>query len=187
MSAQGNWNEAEFASLFKAHYRQILSIARRVVGSNAEAEEIAAEAFWRLYRAGPQTASQGSVHGWLCCTATRAAIDTLRARKRRREEEIPLSLDPEDQTDGPLGTMVRREQIEEVRNILARLDVEKAQILLLRHTGLSYAEIAEAMGVRPGSVGTMLARAEDAFCRLYRVQGCENESTRHLVAAKEQR
>lgn len=182
----GEWNEAEFASLFRRHYRQILSVARRVVGS-AEAEEVCAEAFWRLYRAGAQTASQGSVYGWLYRTATRAAIDALRARQPRGEDMMPVSLDPEDHSDGPLRTMLRSEQIAEVRNVLARLDVEKAQILLLRHSGLSYSEIADIMNVRPGSVGTMLARAEDAFCVLYRRQGLMNGNAPPLTVAKEER
>jgi RNA polymerase sigma-70 factor (ECF subfamily) len=43
-----------------------------------------------------------------------------------------------------------------------------AKLLMLRHTGLSYAEVAEALNVAPGSVGTMLARAERDFERRYR-------------------
>jgi RNA polymerase sigma-70 factor (ECF subfamily) len=44
----------------------------------------------------------------------------------------------------------------------------KAQILILRHTGHSYAEIADILNVASGSVGTMLARAEKDFERRYR-------------------
>jgi RNA polymerase sigma-70 factor (ECF subfamily) len=49
-----------------------------------------------------------------------------------------------------------------------------AQLLILRHSGLSYADIAAALGVAPGSVGTLLARAEKEFERRYRaVEGSD--------------
>jgi RNA polymerase sigma-70 factor (ECF subfamily) len=43
----------------------------------------------------------------------------------------------------------------------------EAQLLILRHSGLAYKEIAAALGVAPGSIGTLLARAEKEFERLY--------------------
>ena len=180
----GKWNEADFAALFQEHYHRVLGVARRISGSNAAAEEICAEAFWRLYRGGPQIASAGPVYGWLYRTATRAAIDAHRATQRRPQEQIPAAFDAEDGREDPLASLLRREEIAEVRGVLARLDVEKAQILLLRHDGMSYAEIAELMGVRPGSVGTMLARAEAAFCKLYRRPVSSNERTPSLLVAK---
>jgi RNA polymerase sigma-70 factor (ECF subfamily) len=51
-----------------------------------------------------------------------------------------------------------------------------AQVLVLRHSGLSYAEIAAAMNVAVGSVGTLLARAEKAFERHYRALEETNET-----------
>ena len=51
----------------------------------------------------------------------------------------------------------------EVRAVLARLPRHASTVLVLRHSGLSYAEIAEAMEVRVGQVGTMLRRAEARF------------------------
>jgi DNA-directed RNA polymerase specialized sigma24 family protein len=50
-----------------------------------------------------------------------------------------------------------------VRVALARLPRHAASVLVLRHSGLSYAEVAEAMGVKVGQVGTMLRRAEAAL------------------------
>ena len=47
-----------------------------------------------------------------------------------------------------------------VRTALARMPRHAATVLVLRHSGLSYAEIAEAMDVRVGQIGTMLRRAE---------------------------
>jgi len=52
--------------------------------------------------------------------------------------------------------------------VLAHMRPRSAQVLVLRHSGLSYTEVAEAIGAAPGSVGTLLARAEKEFERLYR-------------------
>ncbi|HEX5282512.1 MAG TPA: sigma-70 family RNA polymerase sigma factor [Bryocella sp.] len=180
------WNEAEFASIFREHYQQTLGIARRVVRSRSQAEEVCAEVFWRLYRAGPQPLSGGTVRGWLFRTASRAAIDVLRANKRRGEDQEFPSVDLEDRRDDALRRLLRREEIDEVRKVLARLDVSKAQLLLLRHSGLSYAEVASAMNVRPSSVGTMLARAEDEFYKMYARKALRDKSATPLRAAKEE-
>ena len=56
-----------------------------------------------------------------------------------------------------------------VRRVLAHLLERQSRLLLLRHAGLSYAEIAEALDVAPGSVGTLLVRAEKAFLAAYKL------------------
>ncbi len=75
--------------------------------------------------------------------------------------------------DGPLTTP-NPEQVhagEEarglVRQTLARLDSRSAELLLLRSHGLSYGEVAAALDLNPASVGTLLARAQQAFRKEY--------------------
>jgi RNA polymerase sigma-70 factor (ECF subfamily) len=50
-----------------------------------------------------------------------------------------------------------------VRTSLASIKPRSAKLLILRHSGFSYAEIADALQISPGSVGTLLARAEREF------------------------
>ncbi len=165
------WGNAEFEAIFREHYERILRVVRRVLRADARAEEICSETFLRLYRGGPAVAVGGQVGGWLYRTATHAAIDALRANQRHGlesfDEETASSPDP---SDSPLARLLRNERIAEVRSVLMRLKVEKAQILLLRYSGLSYQEIAAALQIGASSVGTMLARAEAEFCRLYERQ-----------------
>jgi RNA polymerase sigma-70 factor, ECF subfamily len=59
------------------------------------------------------------------------------------------------------------EQVAEVRQALARLSSRDQQLLLLRHEGYRYREIATALGLAPGSIGTMLVRASQAFREVY--------------------
>jgi RNA polymerase sigma-70 factor (ECF subfamily) len=55
------------------------------------------------------------------------------------------------------------EQRREVRRALGRLPQRTAAVLMLRHSGLSYAEVATALGIKVGNVGTLLRRAEEAL------------------------
>jgi RNA polymerase sigma-70 factor (ECF subfamily) len=170
MNMATTWAEAEFETIFREHFARTVGVIRRVLRSDAEAEEICAEAFLKLYRMGPGGVAEDRAGAWLYRVATRSAIDRLRRHKRRGFEE-PLDAGRADiavdlQSD-PLFRLVREEQIGEVRLALARLKAEKAQVLLLRHSGLSYQEIAAAMRIKLASVGTMLARAEAEFSKLY--------------------
>lgn len=189
MSMTDRWVEAEFEAIFREHYQRIVRVIRRVLQRDSEAEELCVEVFLRLYRGGPGVAASGHVGGWLYRTATRASIDALRAQRRRgREEEFDgegsVSVDAH-ADDGPLTRLLRAERIADVRDVLAQLKVEKAQLLLLRHSGLSYQEIAAALQVTVNSIGTRLARAETEFSALYERQQRRSRKATHLQIAKE--
>src|SRR5262249_57124149 len=67
----------------------------------------------------------------------------------------------------PLDDVLRAEKRVRVRVVLASLKRWQAQILILRSSGLSYKELADALNFKEGSVGTMLARAEAQFQKRY--------------------
>lgn len=187
MKATSGWAETEFEAIFREHYERIARVTRRVLHRDSEAEEVCADVFLRLYRSGPVVAEAGTVGGWLYRTATRAAIDVLRAKQRRGIEE-DLDCDDEDLSESPLARLLRAERVAEVRAALARMKLERAQILLLRHSGLTYQEIAAAMRMNTTSVGTMLARAEAEFSAFYRQQQLRTRSVQpRLATAKEER
>jgi RNA polymerase sigma-70 factor (ECF subfamily) len=76
-----------------------------------------------------------------------------------------LESDPSKDT----STLVEREQQRQrVRLVLASMKSRSAQVLILRYSGLSYEEIADALQVSAGSIGTLLARAEKEFEKRYR-------------------
>jgi RNA polymerase sigma-70 factor (ECF subfamily) len=155
---------AAFEGLFRAEYARVVGIAHRVLGDQAEAEDVAQEMFISFYRAHPADAQYAPA--WLHAAAAHAALNALRGRDRRSRREaahaVPLDT-PAD--DDPAEAVAASETREEVRVILARLPERSAAMLALRYAGLSYSEIAEALDVRASSVGTLLRRAEDAFRR----------------------
>ncbi len=74
-----------FDALFRAHYRRLARILYRIVGQTDLAEELAAEAFWKLHQRRP--AHLANAEGWLCRTGVRLALDALRKGKRRAHYE----------------------------------------------------------------------------------------------------
>lgn len=181
------WVEAEFEAIFREHYGRILRVVRRVLQRDSEAEEVCAEVFLRLYRSDPGVAAGGLVGAWLYRTATRAAIDGLRSRIRRGVEAEQDCIEAEDLSEGPLSHLLRQERIAQVRAVLAKMKVERAQILLLRHSGLTYQEIARAMRMDVHSVGSRLARCEAEFSSLYQRQQRRQSKAQQLETAKEGR
>ena len=152
-----------FEVLFASHYAAVARLIYRVTGDAGLAEELAAEAFWRLHRNPPPT--DDNLQGWLYRTGLRLALDNLRKRKRRLQYEAMAS--PPEPLRTPEEAAVQRQQQLRVRQVLATLKPREAELLVLRSEGYKLAEIASITGVAPSSAGTLLARADLAFRKEY--------------------
>jgi RNA polymerase sigma-70 factor (ECF subfamily) len=158
-----------FDELFLSTYPSIVAILRRMLGDCGRAEELANEAFLRLYSTALPPAAKENVPGWLYRTAMNLGIDDLRARVRhnRVEREAAHSVASDSHPEDALQLLLRAEKQQRVRMVLAKLKPQWAQLLLLRASGHSYRELAEHLELAPGSVGTMLIRAEASFEKCY--------------------
>jgi RNA polymerase sigma-70 factor (ECF subfamily) len=107
------------------------------------------------------------LQAWLFRVALNRGYNALRSDRRRRAREEVVAADPTlgvvAGDDDPDEIARRAEERHAVRQALLPLPERQRDCLVLRAEGLSYAEIAAAVGVAPGSVGTLLARAERAF------------------------
>jgi RNA polymerase sigma-70 factor (ECF subfamily) len=160
-------DEADFQAVFLQQYARIVGMLLRLLGDRSPAEEVANDAFWRLYRQ-PALQTDGNVVGWLYRTATNLGIDALRAAGRRRHHEEAAGRAMEEATAAaPLDDLLRKENCRRVRAVLASIKPAQAQLLILRASGLSYKELAEALGVKMSGIGTMLNRAEAEFRNQY--------------------
>ena len=158
-------DEASFDQLFLAHYQGVYRALYRVVGSHQEAEDLAQETFVRLYRHHFAPGRQHNLRAWLYRVATNLAYNALRSQGRQERREQTAQVDR--LSSDPAVIALRWDEQATVRQALARLPERQAKLLLLRHSGLSYRELAEALEVAPGSVGTLLARAQKAFAAAY--------------------
>jgi RNA polymerase sigma-70 factor (ECF subfamily) len=166
-SSSERWDETEFRAVFLQHYARIVAILMRLLGDLSHAEEVANDAFWRLY-CQPALQVDGNVGGWLYRTATNLGIDALRASSRRRQyEEAAGGARDEGKNSSPLESLLREEKCLRVRAALSLVKPAQAQLLILRSSGLSYKELADALNVKTSSIGTMLNRAEEEFRNCY--------------------
>lgn len=164
-----NENEAWFEALFQEHWPRLYGVLFRLVGDHDEAEDLALETFWRLYDQRPSLANEPQINGWLYRVATNLGFNALRARKRRQHYEEQAGHQALDQamSVNPVAEFERDQEREQVRRTLAGMKQRSAKLLILRYSGFSYAEIAATLAVAPGSVGTLLSRAEEEFAASY--------------------
>ncbi len=150
---------AGFEAFFRGHYRAVVRLAQSVLGDFQGAQDVAQEVFLAAYRRFPGDYEQAE--GWVRVAAVHTALNTLRGERRRDKREVLL------QAVGSLPSaedaVIEREARAEFRRVLRRLPRRSAAALVMRHGGMSYAEIAGALGVKVGHVGTLLRRAESAL------------------------
>ncbi|MBC7242874.1 MAG: sigma-70 family RNA polymerase sigma factor [Anaerolineae bacterium] len=163
------WDEDVFEGIFRRCFAEIYRYVYRVVGSGPAAEDLAQETFLRLYQQRFPPGREHNVRAWLYRVATHLAFNWVREanrRKRRDQRFVAEQAGTRSEMD-PQEYVERRAEQELVRKALVCLKPAHAQALLLRHAGLSYREIADVLGLAPGSVGTTLARAAEAFEKAY--------------------
>jgi len=144
-----------FAVLYDRHGRPAYSLAYRMMGEKQAAEELAQNAFIKVWRrAGSYRAERASVRTWILSIVHNRGIDQLRshASRRRTQEKIEASAASSQPSEAFAETW-RNTQSEQVREALNTLPKEQLKILELAYfSGYTHVEIAELLGVPLGTV-----------------------------------
>ena len=171
-TSQAESISSRFEALFMQHWAHIYRLLYRLVGDPAEAEDLALETFYRFYQRYPsyEHENEFNLGGWLHRVATNLGLHSIRSWKRRERYEMDagkfaLEKTPEDR---PADIVMQNEERRLVRMALAQMHEQQSQLLILRYSGLSYKEIAEALNFAPTSIGPLLLRAEREFEKHYR-------------------
>ena len=159
VTAAGSAVRTDLEQVFRAGYPAVVAVAARVLGSRDEAEDVAQEVFLSFARS---TVPAAEAPGWLAVAAAHTALNHLRSGRRRAAREEAAADGSRSVPDVAEDVLVREER-SRVRAALARLPRRQAVALVLRHSGLSYADVAAALDLSPGSVGTTVRRAESAL------------------------
>jgi RNA polymerase sigma-70 factor (ECF subfamily) len=162
---------AAFESLFHEYWAPIYRLLLRMVTDPAEAEDIALETFWRLYKHHPEPQAGFNTRGWLQRVASNLALQSIRSFKRREQYEINAGRDALEQAsqNHPPEIFAEKEDRRITRLALAQMNPRQAELLVMRHSGLAYKDIAGALSLAPTSIGPLLLRAEREFEKQYRV------------------
>ena len=162
--------DRSFDDLFIEHWSAVYRTLLRLVGDPAEAEDLALETFLRLHRQGSLPEAGFSIGGWLYRVATNLGLRSIRSFKRREQYELTAgkyALE-EAHLPQPAEIVAQAEERRTVRTVLASMEARQAQLLLMRHSGASYKEIAAALKLSSTSIGPLLLRAEREFEKRYR-------------------
>ena len=151
-----------FERLFLEEYPKVVAIAYRVLADRTAAEDVAQEVFIQFHRRLSPDSERAA--GWLHAAAVHSALNVIRGDRRRAQRETAHALDPaQTPVPNPERLVEEAEGRREVRRALSKLPQRTAALLMLRYSGLSYAEVATALGMKVGNVGTLLRRAEEAM------------------------
>jgi RNA polymerase sigma factor (sigma-70 family) len=151
---------ADLGEVFRRDYPRVVGVAARVLGSRDEAEDVAQEVFLAFARS---SVPAGEAPGWLSVAAAHTALNLIRSGRRRAAREATVAAATDTVAPDVAEAVLIREDRGRVRAALAGLPRTQAVALVLRHSGLTYAEVATALDMSPGSVGTTVRRAESAL------------------------
>ena len=170
---------SSFEDLFLEHWAPIYRLLVRMIGDPAEAEDLALETFYRLYRQPPRMGKGYNPGGWLYRVAVNLGLGSLRSLKRRERYELAAGRGAlEDPAENrPAELLDRKEEQRLVRLAFARMRPRQAKLLALRYSGMAYKDIARTLGLAPTSIGPLLLRSEREFEKVYRALTREEPCT----------
>lgn len=148
--------EQEIIELYRGHAAGLCRYAAAIVKDRQQAEDLVHEAFLRFMAERTLGCSIASPKAWIYRVLRNLALDRL--RRVQRSNEIPLGQMSEDlmPSPSPHESMECRQTVDSVVRALSGRELE---CLRFRSDGLRYEEIAAVLGLRVGTVGTLLARA----------------------------
>ena len=169
-----------FAALMELYQTKVYNLALRMTGSAEDAADLCQETFINVWKGLPNFQGGSSFSTWLYRLANNVCIDFIRREKNRKGMDV-LSLNDDekdydelipDNGPSPQAQLEQRERRAALNKALGQLSEEHRQVLLLREvSGLSYAEIAEAVGLEEGTVKSRIARARLSLRNILREEG----------------
>ena len=158
VARSGSGDTSAFRTLTERHLASMTSIARRMLRDDAEAEDVAQEAFLRLWRAGTTLdIGPGGVKPWLRRVVSNLCIDRVRGRQRLTVvEELPEIPEAPRQ----LASLEEAETQRRVDQALKKLpERQRLALTLFHYEGMSQNEVGAVMGISDEAVESLLGRA----------------------------
>lgn len=166
-----NGDSAALEKLLLAYEKKVYNIAYRLMGSDADAADMAQESLIKIYRGVKSFKGQASFSSWVYRLTVNTCMDGLRKRKR-----APVSLDytmesgvPFEDTaaETPETHALSIERSEDIQKAINMLSFEHKTVVVMRDiTGLSYEEIADALQISVGTVKSRINRGRQRLKEL---------------------
>jgi RNA polymerase sigma-70 factor (ECF subfamily) len=160
--------------LMDAYGTQLFAACARYVPDRVLAEDVHQTCFVQAYQSLNRVLERDSIAAWLMAIARNRCLDALKIHRRRRRWQVPQATLPEVH-DGSVSAedeVHRSSLVERLRHALEVLSAEARRAVELRYGEmLSYEEMAEQCGVRPGTLQMRVARAIPVLRRSLEAQG----------------
>ena len=162
-----------FEVLVKEYEKNVYNLALRMTGNSEDAADMSQEAFIKAYNSLSSFRGDSKFSVWLYRIVSNVCLDYLRSRTRKptvslsteNDDGEEVELDIADESQSPELLLDRSLTRDAVRRGLAALPPDHREILLLREIqGLSYEEIAAALGLEAGTVKSRIFRARKKLC-----------------------
>lgn len=162
-----------FETLVLEYEKNVYNIALRMTGNSEDAADMTQEAFIKAYNSLQSFRGDSKFSVWLYRIVSNVCLDFLRSKNRRPTVSLSVEdddgedaqLDVADESQSPELLLDRKLTRDSVRRGLDSLPPDYRQILLLREIqGLSYDEIAQALGLEVGTVKSRIFRARKRLC-----------------------
>ncbi len=164
-------DQGAFAQLVERYKRPVHTLAYRLIGNSADAEDAAQETFVRAYTRLATYQPGGRFGSWLLAITSHWCIDHLRRRRAVSLDATQATLTLPATGDLPETVALRAERREEVQGWLADLPESYRLVLVLRYWHeLSYAEISATIGEPVSTVRMRLFRARQALGKHHRAE-----------------
>ena len=155
------------AELVERHHRRLLRVCERLLGSPEDARDAVQEVFLKLLRKAAGFRPQALVSTWLYRIAVNHCLNQLRRRRLVRmislspaADDEEAAVEPAEERPDAAREIEARQRWRATRRAIAALPPGQRTVLVLaRFEGLSYREIADAMGITVGAVESRLVRA----------------------------
>ncbi len=152
-------DQAAFAALVGHYQDRLFTVAHRLLGNRADAEDTVQRAFLNCYLRADSYDPRWQVSTWLYRILTNLCVDELRRRKMVGSAVRP----PDEETTGKPGQHL------DLRRALERVPTEARMLLALRYVdGLSYGELARVRGISINTVKSQLARGKAILRKVLR-------------------
>ena len=154
-----------FEQLMHKHQKSVINTIYRFIGNRAEAEELAQEVFLKIYNSAPNYKPKAKFSTWLYKIVTNLCLNEIRRKRVETVSLDDLAENPSDLIDArqtsPDIALEKNTLIALIKRAVESLPEKQRMALILReYDGLSYKEIAEAMGCSVASVQSRLQRAK---------------------------
>jgi RNA polymerase sigma-70 factor, ECF subfamily len=159
--ASARRDAGSFAELVSRYYKPVYRMVWRMMNGNAETEDVAQEAFVKLWQNPAQVREAKALKGWLMRVASNLAIDRMRRKVHADIETVPEIVDPSQRTGAELDERAATGRVDVAISQLPTR--QKLAVTLVYFEGMTNISAASVMEISVDAIESLLSRGRRAL------------------------